>query len=267
MLGPASLYALKYRVRRWVKKAGKAIEARSADIVRKFLMEIRASNKLLTIVKVFTRKVVMCQRFVRAFLHGQRIRKVHMHNLWDEVTKDVIGASEKNAWMYRVLEKSNAKSERCSKELRNMRAVFMHELRFHKNSVKAFQSKLEAFELVKDMGMDEKFIKERLGISLVPRCASTPQSWPCASLQQWLHGDQPGSEVHCRHPCMCTIRISALASRVVLFIAIFADGFILQVHAGVGLVFCAKLIESAACRQKRVPSLCCFQSDAFACAR
>jgi hypothetical protein len=180
MLGPSSLYALKYRVRRWVKKAGRAIEERSTDIIKKYLTEMRASNKLLTIVKVFTRKVVMCQRYIRAFLQGQRTRKVHMHNLWDEVTKDVIGGSEKNAWMYRVLEKSNAKSERCSKELRNMRAVFMHELRFHKNSIKAFQSKIEAFELIKDMGMDQKFIKERMGINLMPRSASaTVLHHPC----------------------------------------------------------------------------------------
>lgn len=174
MLGPTALCALKYRVRRWVRRAGSSLEGRATVVLRKMLSELRANNRILTIVKVFTRKVCTCQRYVRAFLQGQQMRRLHMHHLWDEVTKDVIGATEKNAWMYRVLENSGAKAERCNKELKNMRHIFMHQLRYYKNMQNAFNTKLEAYDLIKDMGMDESFIKGRLGITELPEKPKYP---------------------------------------------------------------------------------------------
>jgi len=168
MLGPHALSAIKYRVRRWVKKTEKSRLERTALTIKKWLMEIRANNKFLKIVKVFMRKVIMCQRYTRAFLEGQRKRRTHMHSLWDNVVKDVVGDSDKHSWMLRVLNKSGAKQQNCDKELRNMRNVFMHELRYYKNSLKAFTTKLEAFDLIKDMGMNEAFVRERLGVEQIP---------------------------------------------------------------------------------------------------
>jgi len=168
MLGPQALTALKHRARRWVQKTEKARLERVTACITKWLMEIRANNKFLKIVKVFMRKVIMCQRYTRAFLEGQHKRRQHMHSLWDSVVRDVVGDSDKHSWMLRVLNKSGAKQINCDKELRNMRNVFMHELRYYKNSLKAYTTKLEAFGLIKDMGMNEGFVRERLGVEQVP---------------------------------------------------------------------------------------------------
>lgn len=65
-----------------------------------------------------------------------------MHQLWDEVVQDVIGDTETHQWMHRVLLKSGAKQVRCNKELRNMRSVYMTELRYWKNALKAYKSKV-----------------------------------------------------------------------------------------------------------------------------
>jgi len=168
MLGPQALAAMKNRVRGWVKKTEKARAVRVTNTIKKWLMEIRANNKFLKIVKVFMRKVILCQRYTRAFLEGQRKRRTHMHALWDSVVRDVVGDSDKHSWMLRVLNKSGAKQQNCDKELRNMRNVFMHELRYYKNSLRAFTTKLEAFDLIKDMGMNEAFVRERLGVEQIP---------------------------------------------------------------------------------------------------
>lgn len=167
-VGWKALKHLRFKAYRWVKLARIRIMHEKIEMVKQFLRDWRSQRSIQQLASRFKGRVIRCQMYIRAFLRGQRRRRKEMHKLWDEVCRDVLGEEGSHSWMYRILNQAGSRTTCCERELKSMRRQFIEDLRSHKNEIIAYKSKVEAYAMIRTMGMDEQAVRHKLGIAAMP---------------------------------------------------------------------------------------------------
>mmetsp|Transcript_36276 Transcript_36276/g.82403 ORF Transcript_36276/g.82403 Transcript_36276/m.82403 type:complete len:784 (+) Transcript_36276:68-2419(+) len=178
---------LRYRVRRWLKALRARLMDRKADLCLKFLKDVIKCRAFTVTCAKYKQSIVRCQKYIRNFLVGQRVRMKNLHKLWDRVLKDLAGdASGSRQWILRLLSEADSKNKLCRQELQRMRLEFVQELRAFSSYSVAYQLKMEAYKMVCTMGMDETFVKQKMGVEQTPHKPHYPLQCPRKVMRHYV---------------------------------------------------------------------------------
>eukprot|EP00960_Hanusia_phi_P069679 767141-Hanusia_phi.AAC.10 len=195
---------MQYKMRRWSSWIHDRTLHRKADLIKKLLLDFSKMRSFARHLSSFKKNLKKCQDFARAFLQGIHKRRVENRKLWDQIARDMIGDEGSRTWMFRLLNNTRYDTKRqkyiserqsfkyaklegqsideytqthplardylIDNEIRKMRIEYVDSLRAYAKALEVYKTKVKAYSLVQEMGIDADFARAKFGIqSLQPR--------------------------------------------------------------------------------------------------
>mmetsp|Transcript_12543 Transcript_12543/g.43661 ORF Transcript_12543/g.43661 Transcript_12543/m.43661 type:complete len:634 (-) Transcript_12543:694-2595(-) len=195
---------MQYKMKRWTSWLHENTLNRSIDLVKKLLYDFSKMRSFARHLSAFKKNLKKCQDFARAFLQGIQKRRIENRKLWDQIAKDMIGDESSRMWMFRLLNNTRYDTKRqkyiserqsfkyaklegqsmeeylqshplardflIDQEIRAMRIEYVAALREYAKALEIYKTKVKAYSLVQEMGIDADFARAKFGIqSLRPK--------------------------------------------------------------------------------------------------